>query len=383
MPRTRSAVMSLIATAMLATTAVACSSDSGDTAAKKQHGSLVVLPQISAAGDEPQAAKSAETALVATFKPAIEGRKVAVQRKAGSTWKTVDEAEQGKQADLEFSVPYADGGEPATYRALATGAGADRAATKASRTDVHGAPDFSDEFSGDDVDSSVWNTRVQGYATGRTCSKADDRAAAVGGGTLKLRVMTDPDRTGEKCTYKGKKYSYRLNGHIGTVERRVGDAAQLPTKTIKYGYFAARMKMQSARGQHASFWLQTYMEPGPAPTNGAEIDVVEYFGDDHPQGGVASYAYPGGKKVGGMVPDVTQYGDDWSGKFHVFSLDWTPDRYVFRIDGQETFRITSDIVQVPEFLILSLLPSDWELPLGDESDLPQTAEVDWVRHWKL
>ena len=381
MPRLRTAAVTLVAVTLLATTAAACSQDSDE--AKGQRASLTVLPQISAPGDKPEEADRAKTAVVATFKPAIAGRKVAIQRKAGSSWTTVDEAEQGEEADLEFSVPYADGGEPVTYRAVATGAGEARAATKASRTDVHGAPDFADEFEGDDLDTSVWNTRVQGYAPGRACSKADDRAVSVGGGTLKLMSLKDPDRTDERCTYKGKKFSYRLSGHIGTVEERVGDAAQLPTKTIKYGYFAARMKMQSARGQHAAFWLQTVLEPGPARTHGAEIDVVEYFGDDHPQGGVASYTYPEGEKVGGMIPDVTQYGDDWSDEFHVFSLEWTPDRYVFRIDGQETLRVKKEIVRVDEFLILSLLTSDWELLQGDDSDLPQTAEVDWVRHWEL
>ena len=225
--------------------------------------------------------------------------------------------------------------------------------------------------------------RDQGYIDGRQCSKADPRAMRVSGGTLKLTAMKDPDRT-DKCTFGGKKYSYRLTGHVGTVGPKVGNAAQHPTKTFKYGYFAARMKMQSLRGQHAGFWLQSPLNAGPARTHGSEVDIVEYFGDKHPQGGVASYIYPPGKKVGGMISKPTRFGRDWSKKFHVFSVQWTPSAYIFRIDGHETLRITRDVSRVAEYMVLSNLVSDWELSLmKNENKLPQTAQVDWVRHWKL
>jgi hypothetical protein len=67
----------------------------------------------------------------------------------------------------------------------------------------------------------------------------------------------------------------------------------------------------------------------------------------------------------------------------VFSVEWTPSAYIFRIDGQETGRITKGISRVPEYPILSLLSSDYELKkLGDEKNLPQTMQVDWIRTWQ-
>ena len=48
----------------------------------------------------------------------------------------------------------------------------------------------------------------------------------------------------------------------------------------------------------------------------------------------------------------------------MFSVEWTPREYVFRIDGQETTRITSGVSDVHEFLILSMLSNDFELDLG-------------------
>jgi len=34
---------------------------------------------------------------------------------------------------------------------------------------------------------------------------------------------------------------------------------------------------------------------------------------------------------------------------------------------------------MPEFLVLSLLSSDWELPDLDKSQIPTDMKVDWVR----
>ena len=125
---------------------------------------------------------------------------------------------------------------------------------------------------------------------------------------------------------------------------------------------------------------------GGPKKGGAEIDVIEYFGDDHPEGGLTSFTYfldKDGKKqtVGGWLPDADELGDDWAEQYHVFSVEWTPDEYVFRIDDKVTQRLKGETSGRPEFLILSLLSSDYELPRFD-GELPQTMEVDWARVWE-
>ena len=74
---------------------------------------------------------------------------------------------------------------------------------------------------------------------------------------------------------------------------------------------------------------------------------MEYFGDDHPEGGLTSFTYfldKQGKKqtVGGWLPDAEELGDDWASEYHVFSVEWTPEEYVFRIDGQVTQRLEGE-----------------------------------------
>ena len=231
----------------------------------------------------------------------------------------------------------------------------------------------------------MWTSRLSGYVpeSQRACSKADDRAVSVAGGVGRLSVLKDPDRS-DRCTYRGKQYDWRINGHIGT------QASWAST----YGVFAARLKFQPARGQHGAFWMQPaspLAAEGDPKVTGAEVDVIEWFGNDHPYGGLTSFVYShpdDGKdgvtpqQSGGFLKKTERFGDDWASRFHVFSVEWTPERYIFRIDGQETFRTSKGVSGRPEFLILSLLSSDYELGLLD-ADLPQTMDVDWVRHWAL
>ena len=151
--------------------------------------------------------------------------------------------------------------------------------------------------------------------------------------------------------------------------------------TFTYGVAAARVKFQKPRGMHGAFWLQAPSfgaVPGDAKQSGSEIDAVEYFGSTYPDGGLASFTYYRDKdgnsaKTGGLQTDATdalEHGDAWWKKYHVFSVEWTPDAYVIRIDGRETYRQTKNISGVPEFMVLSLLSSDWELPDLDTTQIP-------------
>ena len=353
----------------------------------KQQGTLEMHPQIAQPGRKPASAARAKSAMTATFSPAKKGRPVTLQRKSGRHWTKVATGRENAAGRVDFTASTRVKHKVAKYRVVAQKyKGMASVTSSGVRTDLWGAADFSDEFSGTSLGSD-WSDRLQGYAPDsyRKCSKADPSAREVGGGTLQLSVLKDPARTGSTCKYEGDKYSWRLNGHIGT------QGAQ----SFKYGYAAARVKFQPQRGQHASFWLQPESRAaseGSAKDTGSEIDVIEWFGDKHPQGGLTSFVYyypddgkPGvtAKKVGDYIKRPDRFGGDWAGKYHVFSVEWTPQRYVFRIDGQETFRTSKGVSGRPEFLILSLLSSDYELKqLGGDRKLPQTMSVDWVRFWQ-
>lgn len=354
-----------------------CSSPDDGAAPTYQRSAAVdarVLPQLSSSSEEVEAADEAGWVVDATVADVEEGTTVTLVAKTDDGWADVDEQETDEDGHVALAS------RAAGTLHVVVGDGDEAIGAEVSTSDAPAAT-FTDDFDADTVDEEggSWLTRDQGYIGVRTCSRADERGAEVADGVLTLSVLEDPDASGE-CRLPGrrKQYPYRLNGHVGT-EHLYG---------FTYGFAAARIKTQAARGQHAAFWLQTIggQKPRGAEAGGAEIDVMEYFGDDHPLGGLTQFTYfldEDGKKqtVGGWVPDVEQYGDDWASAYHVYSVEWTPDEYVFRIDGVVTQRLEGPTSGRPEFLILSLLSSDYELPRFN-GELPETMEVDWARVWE-
>jgi beta-glucanase (GH16 family) len=346
--------------------------------------SLEVLPQIVQQGKRTASANSAKAAVTATIKPVKVGRKVVLEQLNGSSWKKVGTAKQEKSGRANFGAAVSKGGQPLTYRVTAQPyKGLKKVTSTSADTAQWLTPTFSDEFAGSTL-SPLWSMRGQDYepTSKRYCSKGDPSAVKVTGGALRLSVIKDKTRSG-KCLAKSrklkKKISYRLNGHVGT---RDGF-------TFKYGVAAARVKMQKEQGQHASFWLQPVGENHPG-SDGHEIDVIEYFGDKHPQGGLTSFIhwYKGKRliKTGSWIKDSTSFlknkKDGWSKNYHVFSVQWTPKAIIFRIDGKETWRTSARVSKTEQYLILSLLASDYEALEMKDSKLPQHMYVDWVRVWE-
>ena len=321
------------------------------------------------------------------------GRPVALQVQKGKKWKTVSKTKLTKKGRAEFGAPISQGGKALNYRVTAAKfKGAKAVTSKPTSTSRWLTSSFTDEFSGSTLSPS-WNYRGPNYEPDslRECSHGDPRAVSVTGGTVRISVIKDQSRASAKCVAKkdGKstgKYAYRLNGHIGT-EGNV---------SMRYGFAAARIKMHKLRGQHGGFWMQPATKvPGSfsAKSTGAEIDVIEYFGDQHPEGGLTSFIYSknsSGKdvKTGSWIKDSTSFlankKDGWSKNYHVFSVEWTPSVYIFRIDGKESWRTKTGVSGQAQFPILSLLSSDYEISQmkGGDSKLPQSMAVDWVRLWQ-
>ncbi len=368
MSRTSTVVRRTAAIACL-TALAACSGASGIDLAESDYEdgkgiTATVLPQIASAGEDAEKSTDAEYVVDATVEGAEAGQVVELQVADGDEWSVEDSAKTDADGRVALTVGKAD-----EFRVVSDGDSA-----VGIHLSTEDAPDetFADEF--DELDNAAWASRDQGYTGVRLCSRASDDAAEVEDGALRLSVLDDPKK--DTCKVKNKKFNYRLNGHLGSAY------------SFTYGFAAARIKFQEERGQHGAFWLQGFgaKPTGDAKITGAEIDVIEYFGDDHPDGGLTSFVYwhptAKGKTAGGWLPDPGQYGDDWSSKFHVFSVEWTPKKYVFRIDGQVTDTITEGVSGQPEFLILSLLSSDYELAqLKGEDKLPQHMDVDWVKVW--
>ena len=360
--------------------------------AADQSVTMNVLPPVSQPGSTPARLSEARTPIAVTVTPAAAGRTVRIERSSGRSWKTVATAVTDTRGLAELGVATYASGSPLTYRATAAAFQGLPALSSASALSTRwGAPDFADEFSGTALGAS-WSHRGPDYnpAGLRGCSKGSPQAVAGfgRGGAAERRPRTRPRPsrarpTGQAGSVIGD-FSYRLNGHISTAGQQ----------ELTYGVVAARVRFQEPPGQHGAFWLQPSV-PVPGATSaaegGAEIDVIEWFGAGLPSGGLSSSVYyptTGGQaKAGGWIANPGSYlsgtGDSWWSRYHVFSAEWSPSGYVFRIDGRETWRTSLGVSERPQYLILSLLSSDYELPrLGGEDRLPQHMYVDWVQFWR-
>ena len=349
--------------------------------------SLQVLPPIRQPGSEAASSSAAMTVVTATLTPPRSGQVLILEHRSQRGWTAAATLTTNAAGRAEFFVP-ATG--RTSYRVVARSLpGQARAKSDAISTDLWGTADFVDEFTGETV-GSAWQDRIQFYNPwgGRSCSTGSPAAVRAEDGALLLSSMPDPTATAacpavDNAGRALGDFSYRLNGHVSTQD----------SFDFLYGVAAARMKFQREPGAHPSFWLQPrgLLEHFPTPW-GAEIDVVEWYGQMGSRGRMSSTVHaplPTGDKrsIGGTVSRpsrfLTSRSDTWWRSYHVFSVEWTPTEYVFRIDGHEVWRTDQGISHHPEFLILSMLSSDFELPrLGDRQDDAQTAAVDWVKVWQ-
>jgi len=353
---------------------------SGTTVQRKQsvRGVLASLPPIVQPGTSP-ATPSDEGALVATFTPADPGRKVTLEKQGRRGWKIVDTSREDAWGSAAFS-PGAG-----TYRARTTSGG--RTWVTGSVTSSPWQAAFEDTFSGTTLDTSVWNDQKREHETvyaPRSCARVDAAARRVADGVLHLGVAYDPARAGLPCSYTNTRTPgtspYLLNSQVATEY----------TRFFTHGIVAARIKPQRAKGMHSGFWMlpagTKYADGNPAA--GTEIDVMEFFGEtgrgNDDIGSHIHYYRPEWEKVslGDTFPAARQIlgkQRSWWDEFHVFSVEWTPTEYIFRVDGREYYRETQAVSQAQQYLVLSNLTSDYELAELSADELAQTAQVDWVR----
>ncbi len=342
-------------------------------------GTLVSLPPVIQPGRRPAAPRT-HGQLVATFTPPRPGRIVILQRRAGHGWRDEARSPQDSWGSASFEA------RPGVYRARSI-LGDGREVRTGRIRSRSWSPEFEDTFSGTALDSRVWNDQEREHESvyaPRTCARVDPAARRVGGGVLHLGVALDPARLGQRCSYTSPRasgeQSYLLNSQVATEH----------TRAFRHGIVSARIKPQRAKGMHSGFWMlpQGTRFTDGNPAMGTEIDVVEFFGENsrgnETIGSFVGYYEPGWHNVtyGDLFPAarrVLRPGARWWEEFHVFSVEWTAHQYIFRIDGREYYRETKAVSHAPQYLVLSMLTSNYELGHLSADKLDDTAEVDWVQ----
>ncbi|MEM9841386.1 MAG: glycoside hydrolase family 16 protein [Pseudomonadota bacterium] len=158
----------------------------------------------------------------------------------------------------------------------------------------------------------------------------------------------------------------------------------------RFGVFEARMKLDTAPGQWAAFWLMpkgTIHNKDGSGRDGTEIDIVEGFGRDPNSGVSQAIHFDGYGKLKQqsrthyhMMPGAVE-------TWRTYSVKWCPGSYTWYVDGVETWRLTDPnvISQAEQYLQLTtevVLGSEWAGQMQD-ARLPADTQVDYVRVYAL
>lgn len=204
------------------------------------------------------------------------------------------------------------------------------------------------------------NNELQTYVSG---FKGTDTVAAISNGTLKIIAKK----------IDGEVYSARINTN----------------ESWTYGYFEARLRMPTGKGTWPAFWMMP-KNFNRWPDDG-EIDIMEYVGYDLNvvHSSVHTKAY---NHTIGTQKTATKRIQNAETEFHIYAVEWTADYVKGFVDGVEYFEFKNDKTNnkdtwpfnAPFYLKLNLAwGGDWGGAQGiDETKLPATYEIDYVRVYK-
>lgn len=243
--------------------------------------------------------------------------------------------------------------------------------------------DFFDDF--DTFDTNNWQDQMLWVNDEHQCYVPNNEFGTreVSDGTIKLKVVNIGEkRPCDNLNKFGEK-------HYDT-EYVAGRIASKNLQEFIQGKWTARLRIvgNSQPGMFPAWWLLGARNNEPPVqeadeticwpmTGSGEIDIFEHHGD----GGPDHYAARAIKNLGHCG------GGDWQSlmlvqqttldEYHEYSVEWAQQSLIFRLDGNEVYRMEDKDNQFPEplFAILNFAKIDGSPMTGE-----WVMEVDWVRH---
>ncbi|HEV8559631.1 MAG TPA: ricin-type beta-trefoil lectin domain protein [Actinophytocola sp.] len=155
--------------------------------------------------------------------------------------------------------------------------------------------------------------------------------------------------------------------------------------TQTYGHFESRMKIPRGQGMWPAFWMLGNNIGSVGWPQSGEIDIMENIGRQ-PNTVFGTIHGPGYSGAGGIGATFS-IGSPFADAFHVFAIDWAPNRITWSVDGTvyET-RTPADlggrqwVFDHPFFILLNLaVGGDFPGNPDGTTVFPQQLIVDYVR----
>ena len=228
---------------------------------------------------------------------------------------------------------------------------------------------WSDEFNGSSLDKSIWSFQLGQFNDCVHYSTDLPTNTNVENGKLQLIALEE--------SYQGYSYTASVIKTKHTVNWR-------------YGRVEASIKLPSTNGFVPAFWLLPEDEKyGWWPASG-EIDIMEHptneittiYGTIHSE---AYNSFTGSGPRGGTI-DIA----DAESAFHLYAIEWTPDKIDFFVDDQMYYTFNNEHsgyqtwpFDQPFYIILNMaVGGGWVGNPTASTVFPAIMEVDYVRAYQ-
>lgn len=160
---------------------------------------------------------------------------------------------------------------------------------------------------------------------------------------------------------------------------------------FQYGLIEARIKVPAGQGLLPAFWTlgnNAYESQASWPGSG-EIDTMEVVGSEpHVLHGTIHGPWPW---AGNQVSNSLYVHSSLASSFHIYGVEWEPERIRFMLDGTAYETITPADIRTgaawpfkhPFFLLLDLaVGGEWPGSPNASTHFPAQMLVDWVHVWQ-
>ncbi|MDO5577556.1 MAG: glycoside hydrolase family 16 protein [Fibrobacter sp.] len=210
---------------------------------------------------------------------------------------------------------------------------------------------WSDEFDGNELDTSKWYYRL--HMTGKKHTTYIEDAISFDGNSNIIFHLVEKD---------GKYYSSTIQTGENFTDKPNGEGRNTPPKFLhKYGYYEVRCKLQHERPWWTAFWLQspTIAEELPPEKAGVEVDILESFRPgklnphfNHWGGYDKTHQFANTIGVDRWTTDDDAY-DISLDEYHTFAVHWAKDGYTFYVDGKQSgLKINGPVSDTEQFILL-------------------------------
>jgi Glycosyl hydrolases family 16 len=218
---------------------------------------------------------------------------------------------------------------------------------------------FSDEFEGERLDTGKWLTN---YYWGEKLLKdrytvEPDLHSYTEKENFELRnsvlkIYTKPQRINGKTWSPSKGFTPKEFGYTSGLINSGSSFRQ------KYGIFTAKIKLGNPEAKSAFWMLADRITPhiNVCRTSKGRIWFDYFPAESH--------------------NPKTHLGKRYAGDFYIYSLEWTPDRLIWKINNTEVFVQTSNVPQEPMYVLLG---GGLDKPINGMTSM----EIDWVRVYEL